>query len=66
MKVLRLTKLLLISIGAISVQACAVSQSTQVHDTTAAELSGENLDLIFATEFPVASKEEALQKAARA
>ena len=66
MKVLQLTKLLLILIGAISVQACAVSQSTQVHDATAAELSGENLDLMFATEFPVASREEALQKAARA
>lgn len=66
MKVLQLTKLLLVVIGAIIVQACAVSQSTQVDNATAAELSGENLDLMFATEFPVASKEEALQKAARA
>ena len=66
MNPLQLTKLLLIVIGAISIQACAVSAPTPAHDATAAELSGENLDLMFATEFPVASKEEALQKAARA
>ena len=66
MKVLQLAKFLIILIGAISVQACAVTQPTQVSDATVTELSGENLDLLFATEFPVASKEEALQKAARA
>jgi len=35
-------------------------------DDSASELSSENLDLLFATEFPVASKEEALLKASRA
>ena len=66
MKVLPLTKLLLVVIAVLGLQACATSQATQVHQAAAAELSGDNLDLLFATEFPVASKEEALQKAARA
>lgn len=62
----QLTNFCLIAIGAIWLQGCAASQPSQVNDATSAELSGENLDLLFATEFPVSSKEEALQKAARA
>ncbi len=62
----QLTKALLVLIVGVTVQACAGTQPAQNHEATADELSGENLDLMFATEFPVASKEEALQQAARA
>lgn len=66
MKVSRLTNFCFIAIGTIWLQGCAASQPTQVSDATSIELSGENLDLLFATEFPVSSKDEALRKAALA
>lgn len=56
----------LIAIGVISLQGCASTTPVQVNDAAVSELSAENLDLLFATEFPVASKDEALRKAALA
>ena len=66
MKYSQLKKSWLIAIGAIWLQGCAVTQPMHGSDPAISELSGENLDLLFATEFPVASKDEALQKATRA
>lgn len=65
-KLPQLTKFGLIAIVLMLVQGCAASSPTQISDETANELSSENLDLLFATEFPVASKDEALRKATRA
>jgi len=53
----------LIAIGAIWIQGCTTTSPVQASDAAVSELSAENLDLLFATEFPVASKEEALMKA---
>lgn len=61
-----LTKVCLVVTGALWLGGCAVSEATRISDHTATDLSGENLDLLFATEFPVASKDEALLKAERA
>ena len=66
MNLSRLAKVWLITFGLLSLQGCAVSETSRISDETASELSSENLDLLFATEFPVASKDEALQKASRA
>lgn len=56
----------LIAIGLIFLQGCATTSPVQASDDAVGELSAENLDLIFATEFPVASKDEALMKAKQA
>ena len=53
----------LIAFGVIWLQGCASTTPAQVSDAAVSELGAENLDLLFATEFPVASKDEALQKA---
>lgn len=66
MKVPQLRCSWLVVICVISLHGCA---STPTSDETApavGDLSSENLDLLFATEFPVASKDEALMKAASA
>ena len=56
----------LIAIGLVFLQGCATTSSVEADDAALRDLSAENLDLLFATEFPVASKDEALMKAARA
>jgi Flp pilus assembly protein TadD len=56
----------LIAIGVIWLQGCASTPSANETGPAVSEFSSENLDLIFATEFPVASKDEALVKAASA
>ena len=63
---LHFRRFLVITISLILLQGCA--SSPQVHDVDSdiSELGGENLDLLFATEFPVASKDEALLKATQA
>lgn len=43
-------------------QGCAGSQVRQSDDATSEMLGQENLDLLFATEYPVASREEAIAK----
>ena len=43
-------------------QACAGSQVRNADDALADSVSKENLDLVFATEFPVASKQEAIAR----
>ena len=53
----------LIAIGLICLQGCATTSPVQAGDAAVSEVSAENLDLLFATEFPVASKDEALMKA---
>lgn len=53
----------LIAIGLICLQGCATSSPVEANDAALRDLSAENLDLLFATEFPVASKDEALAKA---
>jgi hypothetical protein len=53
----------LVVIGAICLQGCATTSPVEASDAALSELSAENLDLLFATEFPVASKEEAMIKA---
>jgi Tfp pilus assembly protein PilF len=55
---------LIISIGLLS--GCAGSQTKNDHGGVADAIGGDNLDLLFATEFPVASKEEAIAKSNRA
>ena len=47
-------------------QACASDSGAKSDTSIADSVSKDNLDLLFATEFPVASKEEALAKAAQA
>lgn len=66
MKFSQLTRIGLIAFGFLSLYGCVVTETTGISDEMASELSSENLDLLFSTEFPVASKEEAVQKAARA
>lgn len=56
----------LAALGAMMLQGCAASSPTHHNDAAISELGGENLDLLFATEFPVASKDEALLKARQA
>jgi len=62
-KFLRFKRSCLIVIGLIWLQGCSTTSPVQASDAAVSEVSGENLDLLFATEFPVASKEEALMKA---
>lgn len=47
-------------------QACASAPANDRSSAVAGELSDDSLDVLFATEFPVASKQEALAKAALA
>ena len=48
------------------VQACGSTPKGSPDSSVADSLSKDNLDVLFATEFPVDSKEEALAKAAAA
>jgi Flp pilus assembly protein TadD len=59
-------RICVIAIGLTLLQGCASSSPVHGNDAAINELGGENLDLLFATEFPVASKNEALVNAARA
>lgn len=61
-----LTKIWSVVICTIWLVGCAGTQPAQVSDGNAGELSGDDLDLLFATEFPVASKNEAIMKATQA
>ncbi|NNL49348.1 MAG: tetratricopeptide repeat protein [Woeseiaceae bacterium] len=56
----------LIVLGIFWLQGCASTPHDDTSSRTAGDLSSDNLDLLFATEFPVASKDEALAKATRA
>lgn len=56
----------LIALGSMCLQACASTTPLNESGPAASDLSSDNLDLLFATEFPVASKDEALAKATRA
>ena len=51
---------LIICFGLLS--GCAGSQTRNADGAFADTLGSENLDLLFATEFPVASKQEAITK----
>ncbi len=53
----------LVAIALICLQGCATTSPVEANDAALRDLSADNLDLLFATEFPVASKEEALAKA---
>ena len=66
MRLIHVKKIWLIAIALLMLQGCA--SSSPVHDANPeiSELGGENLDLLFATEFPVASKDEALLNARKA
>lgn len=66
MKILTLKKPLPLIVAVMTLQGCASSSPVQHSDAAINELGGENLDLLFATEFPVASKDEALLKATQA
>lgn len=66
MKILQLKSFWIIAIGLMWLQGCASAPSKYHSDPAVGELSSENLDLLFATEYPVASKEEAVVKATRA
>lgn len=55
-----------IAMGLLLLQGCASSSAVQNPQSDVSELGGENLDLLFATEFPVASKGEALLNAKKA
>lgn len=48
------------------IQGCTSTSPVQESNAAVSELGGDNLDLLFATEFPVATKEEALLKATQA
>ncbi len=63
MKSNRLKTYWLTAIGLVFLQGCATTSPVQANDAALRDLSAENLDLLFATEFPVASKDEALMKA---
>lgn len=63
---LHFRRFLEITIGLILLQGCVSSPQVHTVDSDISELGGENLDLLFATEFPVASKDEALLKATQA
>jgi len=66
MKYPRLKNFWVIAIVVICLHGCSTTSPARENNAAASELSGENLDLLFATEFPVASKDEALAKAAKA
>jgi Flp pilus assembly protein TadD len=66
MKYPQLRNYWIIAIGVIFLGGCSATSPTYESDAAISELSGENLDLLFATEFPVASKDEALMKATNA
>ena len=63
MKIHRFKTYWLVAIGLIGLQGCATTSPVQASDAAVSEISADNLDVLFATEFPVASKEEALMKA---
>lgn len=65
MKFWRLRCFWLMMIGVMFLQGCASTPSSAT-GPAASDFGSDNLDLLFATEFPVASKEEAVAKAARA
>ena len=62
----RLTKIWPVAVCTMSLMGCGATQPAQVGEATAGDLRGDDLDLLFATEFPVASKDEALLKATQA
>lgn len=66
MKYPQLKNFWIIAIVVICLHGCSAMSPAHESDAAISELSGENLDLLFATEFPVASKDEALLKAAKA
>ena len=66
MKSRQLKRFWLIAVSAMCMQGCASTSPPNQAGPAASDLSSENLDLLFATEFPVASKDEALMKATRA
>lgn len=66
MKYPQLKNFWIIAIGVICLHGCSATSPAHDSDAAISELSGENLDLLFATEFPVASKDEALMKATKA
>jgi Flp pilus assembly protein TadD len=66
MKYPQLKNFRIIAIAVICLPGCSATSPAHESDAAISELSGENIDLLFATEFPVASKDEALVKAAKA
>jgi Flp pilus assembly protein TadD len=66
MKYPQLKNFWIIAIAVICLHGCSATSPAHENDAAITELSGENLDLLFATEFPAASKDEALMKAASA
>lgn len=66
MKFRKLNRFWLLAVSVMCLQGCASTSPANEGDSAASDLSRENLDLLFATEFPVASKNEALMKATRA
>jgi len=66
MKYPQLKNFRIIAIAVIFLYGCSATSPAHESDAAISELSGENIDLLFATEFPVASKDEALMKAAKA
>lgn len=66
MKYPQLKNFRIIAIAVICLHGCSATSPAHESDAAISELSGENIDLLFATEFPVASKDEALVKAAKA
>ena len=66
MKYSKLKNFRIIAIAVICLHGCSATSPAHESDAAISELSGENIDLLFATEFPVASKDEALVKAAKA
>lgn len=66
MKCPQLKSIWLVAIGVILLQACTSTSPVFESDPAISDISGESLDLLFATEFPVDSKGEALAKATRA
>ena len=66
MKYPQLKNFRIIAIAVICLHGCSTTSPAHDSDDAISELSGENIDLLFATEFPVASKDEALMKAAKA
>ena len=66
MKYSQLKNFRIIAIAVICLHGCSATPPANESDAAISELSGENIDLLFATEFPVESKDEALTKAAKA
>lgn len=62
----QLKRFWLLALSLMFMQGCASAPSAKGGDPVASDLGSENLDLLFATEFPVASKDEALMKATHA